>query len=194
MALDLLATAADLSTRGTPTDDAGLVSAMLEAASAAVREAAGSVITRTSSVVTLEAPMGPNLSLPFSPVRGVSDVSIDGEAVTDYTLVSGRLWRASGWLLGCGPSLVTMTVDHGVDVAPADLVDLVCSLAAAGVAAAADGYDPKRGMAYERIDDYQYGLRQGDDEVVNPMILPERTRLWLRQRFGGGSYVTGVVQ
>ena len=49
-------------------------------------------------------------------------------------------------------------------------------------------------MGYERIDDYQYGMATGDDEVVSPMELPESTRAWLRGRFAGGAAVVGTVR
>lgn len=192
MALDPLATVADLAARGVDTTDTARVEALLDAASESIRAAAGSTISAVTATVTVPGCPGAWLWLPGFAPRGVSDVSVDTDAVSDWRLVSGRLWRAYGWQSDCGPANVTLTYTQGLDEVPADIVDLCCSLVAAGMAAAAEGYDPRRSMAYERIDDYQYGLRQGDDEVVSPMDLPPRVRASLASRFGTGVSVTGV--
>lgn len=193
MALAPLATTADLTARGIDITDASRATALLASASSAVRDAAGVPISKVTSTIELDGGRGQWLALPVSPVRTVSSVKVDDVEVSDYRLRSGALWRACGWLTDCGPSSIEVTVAHGLDDVPADIVDLVCSLVAAGMAAAGEGYDPKRSLAYESIDDYRYGMRQGDDEIVSPMILPDRTREWLRVRFGGGGVaVTGV--
>lgn len=202
MALAPLATATDLSARGIDVSDSARTAALLEAASAAVREAAGSPIVGESATISVAGNAGQWLTIPVSPVRSVTAVAIDETTVGDWRLIEGRLWRLLGWqsrLLLDGqsvaaPSIVTVTLTYGLDAVPADIVDLVCSLVAGGVARAAQSYDPNRSLAYERIDDYQRGFRQGDDEIVSPLELPERTRAWLRQRFGGGAYVTGSVR
>ena len=192
MVLASLATTADLSARKIKVTDAALVASVLDSASAAVRDAAGVAITRQSTTINLTGSPEKWLPIPLAPVRGVSAVSIDGETVTDYRLRDGRMWRLAGWGNWYEPSDVQVTVDHGVDVVPADIVDLVCTLVAAGVVAATEGaYDPRRGISSERVDDYQVSFTRGPDEVVGVMVLPERTRAWLRQRFGGGVYVSG---
>lgn len=191
MALEPLAAAADLSARGIDTTTSWpRTKALLESASSAVRDAAGQAIAPLATA-TVELVGGPErwLPLPMSPVRSVAAVSIDGTAVTDWRLRGGRLWRDCGWG-SCGPSAVVVTLDYGLDETPADIVDLVCSLVAAGMASAEGGYDPKRGVTNERIDDYSGSFATGETEVVTPMDLPQRTRAWLRSRFGGGVYVT----
>lgn len=217
MALAPLATAADLAARGIPTDNPALVAAALAAASASVREAAGCPISQVTSTVTLWTEPSQRLDLPSRPVIGVASVDLDGTRLTvgrDYVVRGNALWRIRhhrglGWSasavhqqgrLGCkwhadgdAPSEVVVTFTHGLVEVPGDIVDLVCSLVAAGTAASVTGYDPNRNLAYERVDDYQRGFRQGDDEVVNPMLLPERTRAWLRRRFGSGVAVAGAV-
>jgi hypothetical protein len=193
LALTPLAEAADLAARRVDIDtDPEAVAAALAAASAAVREAAGgATISRHTGTVRFEGSMDQWLTPPGWAVTAVADVAIDGTPVSDYRLIGGRLWRAGGWQNGWGPSEVSMTVTQGVTAVPADIVDLVCSLAAASLnAATEDGYDSHRGLAYERIDDYQRGFRQGDDEIVSPVELPAGTRNWLRQRFGGAATVT----
>lgn len=191
MALDPLAVVADLEARGIDVTDAALVDALLASASAAIRDAAGASITSLTATVDVPGTVETWLPVPGWAVRSVDDVLIDGDAVSDWRLVAGRLWRSCGWGAVCAPSVVTITFTQGLTDAPADIVDLCCSLVAAGMAAAAEGYDPRRSMAYERIDDYQYGLRQGDDEIVSPMELPPRVRASLRSRFGSGVAVTG---
>lgn len=192
MALQPLATLASLSGIGALFEDSEATLGQIAAASAAIREAAGQVIAPPTTIeLSLTGTTERWLKLPVSPVRAVTAVEIDGVAVTDWRLRSGRLWRAGGWWSGCGPAEVLVTLTYGLDECPADLLPLIASLVAGQQAAVADGYDPKRKMAYERIDDYQYGLRQGDDEVLSPVELTDRTRDMLARRFGGGVYTTG---
>ena len=191
MALVPLATVADLAARGVDTTDTARVEALLDAASSAIREAAGSTISAVTADVTIPGTSQPWLWLPGYAPRDVVDVFVDDDPVSDWRAVSGRLWRACGWQADCGPSNVSLTYTQGLDEVPADIVDLCCSLVAAGMAAAEEGYDPRRSMAYERIDDYQYGLRQGDAEVLSPIDLPPRVRASLASRFGAGVAVTG---
>lgn len=193
MVLQPLATEADLSARKVDTSDATLIAALLSSASAAVREAAGCSISEATGTVVLSGGAGRYLRLPGWAISGVESVSVDGVAVTDWRLVDGRLFRRQGWGDPCDPPEVVVTYTQGVATVPEDIVNLVCSLVAAGVAAAEDGFDPHRGISSERIDDYQRSFTRGDDEVVDPLDLPERTRSWLARRFGGGSYVTGEL-
>lgn len=171
-----------------------LIDALLDAASASVTDAAGGHIAPvTESTITLPGGCGQWLDLPVYAPRAVTGVLLDEVPVTGWRMVGGSLWRAAGWHVGWAgdaPSVVTVTLTHGLDRAPADVVDLVCSLVAAGLAEAEDGYDPQRKVSYVRIDDYGYGLRQGTNEVVSPMLLPEGTRQWLRARFTGGVHVS----
>lgn len=191
MALADLATTADLDALGVDTSDTDLIAALLASASAAVRDAAGCSITSTTGTVTIGGNPSPWLTVPGWAIRSVSAVTIDGEAVTDWKLIDGRLWRAAHWSAVLEPSAVAITYTQGVADTPADIVNLVCSLVASGVARAEDGYDPKRGVSSERIDDYQRSFTRGEDEVVAPMELPESTRSWLASRFGTGVAVTG---
>lgn len=192
MALSSLASTDDLAARNITVDDAD-EDALLASASAAVREAAGCSITTATGTVTLPATAGVWFSLPGWAITEVTEVLIDDVEVTDYRLVLGRLHRSSGWGDPCEPSFVTVTYTQGLAEAPADIVDLVCSLVAAGEAAAADEYNPHRGDSSVRIDDYQRSFTRGEDEVVSPMVLPEATRNWLASRFGAGVAVTGSL-
>lgn len=194
MALAPLATVEDLQARGIDTSDVALTGALLASASETIREAAGATILLHTGTVTIPGSDELWLDVPGWAIRSVTAVTIDDTTVDDWKLVGHQLWRAGGWHGSCSPSLVTMTVTQGLDETPADIVDLCCSLVAGGVAAAANdagAYNPQRGISYERIDDYQYGKTQGADEIVSPMILPDRTRQWLRARFGGSVDVVG---
>lgn len=194
MALSNLADADDLAARGiTPADDTAR-GALLAAASAGIREAAGCSITSTTGTVGFF--MGPtqNLILPGYGVSDVSAVTIDDTAVTDYKRVGNRMFRLCGWGYNrVDPTVVEVTYTQGLATAPADIVDLCCSLVAAGVASMQDGYDPHHGLSSERIDDYQRVFLRGDDTTVSPMELPRGTRDMLAQRFGNGSAVTTAV-
>lgn len=193
MALAPLATSADLSTLGVDISDASLVDLALNAASDAVREAAGSAITQQTSTFTLPAPCSTWLSLPVRPVVSVSSVTVDGEAVTGYRLSDGRLWLGSGWSSSVAPVDVEVTAVHGYAEAPADIVLLTCELAAAGINAASDGIEVKTRIQSEGVDDFTTAYVTGAEALASVMELPERTRLRLAQRFGGAAHVTGVL-
>lgn len=192
MALLPLATEADLLARGIPTTDEDAITALLDSASDAIRDAAGNPISAVDMSVELMGSREQWLAIPMQPVTGVTAVTIDNSAVTDYRVIDGRLWRRMGWQGGCDPSIVTVSATFGYPVVPADIVDLTCSLVAAGLAATEDGYDPQRGLMSVRIDDYGEGYAKGEDEIVNPLQLTDRTREWLRSRFSGGVHVIGT--
>lgn len=181
MALESLATLADLTDRGVTVTDSATAQRALDDASEAVRDAAGSAITAVTATVTLPGVASRYLRLPVSPVTAVSVVGIDGTAITDWTLTDGRLRRDGGW---CGED-VTVTVTYGLSEAPGDVKRLVCELAAALLAV-----DPgsRVGVTMEAVDDYRVGFT----DAGSVLELPERTRTWLRSRFGAGAVTTGI--
>jgi hypothetical protein len=195
VALQPLATVADLTARGLTIapDETALVGVYLDVASAAVREAAGVPISETTSTVTLEGEGYQWLSLPGPPVRSVEAVAVDGRvlAATDYKLRSGRLWLARGWSYSYDPAEVTVTYTHGLPEVPADIVDLVCRIAAAALVAyrAEDGGTglAARDVRSERIGDYS--VQYGDGGRITEMELPDYLREQLAARFGGGAAV-----
>ena len=190
MALAPLATPDDLAARGLDVSDTALVDTMLAVASASVRAAAGSPIAQTTSTVKLSGGSGDRyLRLPGPPIRSVELVLVDGIEVTDWRLQGDRLWRAVGWGDECsGPVDVDVTYTHGLPEVPEDVVDLVCSLAAAGMAAATGGdYGLRAGIVAERIGDYSVTYAQGAEAVASVMELPRRTKQLLRARFGGSA-------
>lgn len=187
MALANLAVVADLSARGIDTSNATLADTMLRVASATVRRAAGSPILSTTSTVDLTVwDRDALVRLPGLPVVSVASVAIDGDAVTDHKLTDLGLWRAAGWGYGSEPVTVTVTYTHGLTEVPADVVDLVCNLAARGMAEAPEGARDPRVVA-ERIDDYSVTFAQGAEAVASVMELPRGTRRWLRASFGNGA-------
>lgn len=186
--MDPLATVADLSKREIDITNVPLAETMLAVASAAVRGAAGSPISQVTSTIKYDGwRFDRYLRLFGQPVTAVSTVTIDGDAVTDWRLSGGRLWRLCGWGIDDGPTQVVVTQTHGLLEVPADIVDLVCSYTAAGIAAAADGYDNHVGKVAERIDDYSVTFTQGAEAVGSVMEIPEGTRCWLASMFGGGA-------
>jgi hypothetical protein len=191
VALDPLATVADLEARGLTVEpsEAAIVGTYLDVASTAVREAAGTPISETTSTIELEGAVGQWLTLPGLPISSVASVELDGVPVTDWRLRSHRLWRAAGWT-GCeGPSEVEVTQTHGLPTVPSDIVDLVCRMAAAALVAYRSE-DGGAGIAAgnitsERVGDY--AVTYGNDGRITEMELPQYWRDRLEARFGGGA-------
>jgi len=186
VALAPLATAADLSARQYDVTNTTRVTAALAAASASVRDAAGCSISQETSTITLWGGDSRTLDLPGGPITDVSSVSSSDIDVTGWRLADGSLWLARGWG-ACEPVAVTVTYTHGYPTVPEDIVDLVCELAGASMLSDGDPHDHR--IVSEAIDDSRTGW--SSDGPVSVLELPERTRLLLRQRFGGGVYVTG---
>jgi len=202
MALAALATPADLTARGiTWTDPAenDMVEVFLDEASAAVREAAGVPISRTTSTVSVMGSCDRWLRLPGAPVVSVEDVAIDGSTVTDWRLVDGMLWRRCGWQLTDEPSVVTETQTHGLVEVPADIVGMVCALvgmALRAVHSAADGAGAAplpQDVVSVGIDDYRVQFRQDGDRNLTVFTIPERVARSLKARFGGGASVLELL-
>lgn len=198
MTLEPLATEADLMARGIDTDNPAATQALLAAASAAVRAGAGCAITRQTSTVTLSTEPSRRIELPARPVHAVTAVALDGRDLTvgvDCHLRGSSLWREQLWQSPAAiPSELVVTFEHGFDEVPADVVDLVCSLVGAGIAATDEGYASSVGKQYESIDDYRVGYAVGADAVASVMELPDRTRRALRRRFGMTSVVVGTIR
>ena len=200
MALAPLATAADLVAHGIDASDATATAAQLAAASAAIRDAANSAITRQVSTVEMWTSQSRKIDLPAQPVHAVTAVTLDGETLTDgtdYVVRAGALYRYGGlWQSPCAevPSELVVTFEHGLDEVPADIVKLTCDVAGAALQRIADGVVGSNiGREYESIDDYRVGYATGEDATVSVTELPERTKTALRARFGSsGVYVTGA--
>jgi hypothetical protein len=186
MAIAPLATIADLTARGVTVDpsETTVVNTYLEVASTIVRDAAGCPISEVISTVALEGVAATRLFLPGQPVTAVSDVEIDGVAVTDYRLTNGTLWRSQGWTGLCEPAAVTLTMTHGLDPVPADIVDLVCRMAAQALLAFRGGDPAPRQVSSERIGDYSVTYADTESGV---MSLTTYQANKLAARFGNGA-------
>lgn len=192
MAFQDLATVADLQGRKIDVTEMSWKE-FLPAAQAAVRDAAGVPITRETFTVDIPGRCEEWLPLPGQPVVSVSNVLLDGTAVTDWKLVGGQLWRRCGWLADpYEPCNVTVTVTGGLLEVPADVVDLVCGMVGMAMANATEGGYASRGDVTQSqlsIDDYSEGKSydsSAQGRTAGPLELPDATRDRLRARFGGG--------
>lgn len=199
MTLPPLATTDDLTARRIAYPDGPQAGTFLGVASAAVRDAAGTAISATTSTLELWGNGGPWLRLPGPPVTAVASVVLDGRTLSegaDYVRADEYLFRPRGWPSpGCGRAAATVTYTHGLPEVPADIVDLVCRMTAAALVAAA-AEDDGSGLAVtrissERLGDYSVTYRA--DTGMTEMELAERTAERLRARFGGGAYQVGVL-
>jgi hypothetical protein len=196
-----LATGADLVARGITPDATS--PAFLDEASAVVREAAGCPI----SLETITVDLFPDwedryLRLPVQPVVSVTTITVDGISIPTWIYRNGGLylpqWKSYLEQFGVHydairylPPTVTVTYVSGLATVPADIVGLVCSLASAAMAAAAEGNlgrDPR--VTSEAIDDYRATFRSDAQAPATVIELPEGTRRKLAARFGNGA---GVV-
>lgn len=189
--MDPLATISDLAARDITHTSTHTLDTLLAAASAEVRSAAGVPISRET--VTVSWPGTPRqwLTMPCQPIVSVADVLLDGDEITDWRKVGGRLWRRSGWAVRGEPVEVTATITGGLDPVPEDIVDLVCSMVGAGLARAVEGgYASRDDLASVRIDDFAESyITASGDRLAGVMELPRATRRRLAARFGGGAYV-----
>ena len=203
MPLAALASTSDLTARGitfTSPDEEVKVSTFLAEASAAVREAAGVPISRLTSIVTVMGGTGQWLVLPGQPVVSVASVSVDGATVTDARLIEGRLWRRCGWQPTCDPSLVQVTMTHGLTEVPEDIIGIVCVLVALALRASRSTSDgtsiapPPSDVVAVGIDDYRVQFRQdAAGRNLTLFEIPPRVVEGLRARFGGGVGVVSPV-
>jgi len=155
----------------------------LEVASAAIRDAAGAMISTGESTVSVPAEPG-HLLLRLPGVVGtVSAVLVDGEPVTDYIAMAEGLWRDCGW--GHRPVPVTVTYSHGQAV-PDDIKDLCAQLAVEWITHQRNGGGSRAGVKSVSIDDATEAYTDDAASQVSPVEVPESTRRWLRARFGGG--------
>lgn len=184
-----LASIADLSQLpAVDTTNDALAQIMLDAASTAIRDAAGCQISQETSTITVDALGGQRLKLPGVPVVSVASVLVDGASVTDWRLVQGGLWRRCGWGHHNSPVTVTVTYTHGFVAVPEDIKLLCCEFAAAGINAANESLEVKARLAYEGVDDYRVGFQQGADQLAGVMEIPPLTRDRLAARFGGQTF------
>lgn len=195
MSVEPLASLDDLADLGIEVTDANVAESLLASVSSEVRAAAGVPITRTTSTVLLETYPSRRITLPGAPVRSVESVELDGTPLVegrDFVVRSGALWRVGRTVwqtIGELPGELEVTYEHGFDVVPGDIVRTVCLYVAAGLNAAEEGFESTRGLQYMSVDDFREGYATGDNEVVDPAGLTDRTKADLAARFGGAGPV-----
>ena len=190
MAIDPLATAADLTARNITVPDGMDADTVLQSATDSVRDAAGCPITVATSTVTLVADDWRELDLPGGPVSSVASVEVGGEAFTDYRKIDSTLYASRPWSY-CLPVEVTVTYTHGYPIVPTDIVDLVCAMAA--MAFKADGdYGSTGQLQSLKLGEYSetYTHVRGS-ESASPVAIPDTVRDRLRVRFGTTVAVVG---
>lgn len=186
MALAPLAAVADLRARGVDTTDTLRIDTALDVASSAVRTAAETAISRCTSTLQIRAVQATYLPLP-GPIWSVDTVTIGGAPATGYEIDDDRtgLHLRRGWAGG----KIVVTFDHGLPEVPADIVDLTCTLAIAWLGHIAEGGGSTAGLSSVRVDDANESYTDEAAGQVSPVFIPEATRSWLANRFGGGAYV-----
>lgn len=190
MALDPLATVADLAARGVRD---GELEVALGVASAAIRDAAGVPISEVTATISTVTPIsGHILPLP-GPVTAVTEVTVDGDVVDadEYRNLGNGLWRRCGW--GREPLPVTVEGTFGLAEVPADVVDLTCQLAKAWLDHVAAGGGSVAGLKSVKIDDASETYTDEAAGQVSAAFLPKVTRDWLAARFSGGVFVVEVA-
>lgn len=191
--MDPLATIEDMAALGVVVeeDERPIVERYLAVASASVRAAAGCPISQGTSTVWLAGQREERLPLPGPPVTSVEDVLLDEAEVSGWRLSRPRasLYRAGGW--GTDASEVEVTYTHGLPEVPADIVALVCRIAATTLMShrsdeSGGGLGVRR-VTQLRIGDYSASF--ANDGTMTEIELPATTRAQLRARFGGGAAV-----
>ena len=192
--MEPLATVEDMEALGVPVEDEErpIVERYLDVASAGVRDAAGVPITEATTTVMVEGSMDRRLRLPGPPVSTVEEIVLDGDQVEDHRVLPDGVWRREGWSSPTGvPTMVEVTYTHGLPRVPADIVALVCRIAATTLMAhrsdETGGGIGVRRVTQLRIGDYSASF--ADDGTMTEVELPETTRSRLRARFGGGAAV-----
>lgn len=69
----------------------------LTLASGTFASAADTAFTPTTTTWTVEGGPGTNIDLPFRPVTAVSQVRLNGNVITGWTLRNNALWRLAGF-------------------------------------------------------------------------------------------------
>lgn len=136
--------------------DAYKATMLIECATAVVQNAAGDqrIVQVEDDPFTIMGTTDSWLWLPQVPVTEVSEVEIDGEALTvdeDYKVFGNRLWRKCGWAACWSePSTITGVTTHGYPAGSQHL-QLARSAVLSLVRAV---YDNPTGATREAIDDY----------------------------------------
>lgn len=188
MPLDALAGPDDLLDRNITADDDVDLYVLLDSASAAIRDAAGHPISQIESTVVLVVDSYRCIDLPAGPVASVSSVQVGGVALSGWSKIGDTLIMPSGWTR-CLPVEVTVTYIHGYPVVPADIVDLVCGMAAMAIEV---GYGTSGRSTSVKLGNFAETdeVPAGSDSP-SPVAIPNSVRARLQARFNASVATIG---
>lgn len=186
---DQLCTPEDLASLLQKDLDAYLATMLVECGTAVVQEAAGNqrIVQVVDDPGEIMGTTDSWLQLPQLPVTAVSDVTIDGDALTlgtDYKRFGSRLWRSCGWA-ACWtePSAITFVTTHGyaagsqgLQFARSAVLSLIRTV-----------YDNPTAYTREAIDDYSVAY----DAMTAAMEANPNLRAALLRRYG---ITAGIVR
>lgn len=183
-----LATTSDLLARNIVIPSDMDSSVVLASATDAVRDAAGCPIVQATSTATLIVTDPCELNLPAGPVASVAAITVGGTPLTGWTKVGDTVIfnaTAPTWPSTTSfPLEAVVTYTHGLPIVPADIVDLVCQVAA--IMGNQNG-DPGAGgkLTALRLGSFSenYSIPAGT-EGPSPVALPDALKHTLRARFG----------
>lgn len=170
-----LATAGDLASFLQQDLDTSTANLVLTIASAEFEAAADTRFASTTATYTVEGTGQQIITLPRLPVIAVQSVTVDGVAVTDYSVVGATLYRLAGFggATAVAPGVV-VTYTHGYTTVPDDVRGAVLEMAA-------QAYDNPTRQAREQIDDYAAQSAPGGGGVG---LTPHAQRVAGRYRIG----------
>jgi hypothetical protein len=146
----------------------------LRIASSTVRSRTGQTFTAGTSTVALPTPDGQWLYLPKTPVVSIDALSIDGVAVTDYTVIGNRVFRYVGWdASDVTAPVVMVTYTYGGTV-PDEVLG-------ATLAVAADIFENPTGLSSETIDDYTWRRSDSPTGMLAEQMLSTVERAYRRR-------------
>jgi hypothetical protein len=146
------------------------VSALLDDVSATVRAYTGQQFTLDTTTERVRVRNG-SITLPQRPVVSVDAVADTSGNDIEFTYVMGDRMQVSGQVPDAwsyvpyrdGLQAVDVTYAHGYETVPADIVAVVCQIAARALGRAAD----EAGMTQESIEGYSYSI--GAAAAAGPM-------------------------
>jgi hypothetical protein len=173
----------------------GVLSALLDDASAHLRSLLGWVYPVTQSTVTLWADHGPQwLTVPLVPLVSVDAVTVQDipswPSQSQPSAVAVQVVQFDQQIRVCGPARVTVTATHGYAEVPGELRSWCCVLASQAFSIVQElGSLGSGNTASVAIDDYRKAYFQtgaGSDPFDIPSGVVER----LQAQYGRGTYVT----
>ncbi|SCL21696.1 hypothetical protein [Micromonospora inyonensis] len=121
----------------------------LTLASGDFARAADAAFSPTTATWTVQGGPGTNIEIPYRPVTEISQVRLNGNVITGWTLRHNALWRSAGFgtWYAFPPDVVEVDLTYGYTTVPDDVKKAVLEIAA-GM------YEHPGDAASESIDDY----------------------------------------